>query len=259
MSHRACRPLTKLLVPACLLLTPCAAALPLMAGPVPAPPASGSAPLPAAAPSAPSGAGKDFSFQDLKGTTRTLREFHGKVVLLEFWAPWCVPCRKGFPWLDGLQKRHAESGLQVLAVTLETDDDSVASFLSDHPVSFVVGRDRSGQSAELYEVAAMPTTIVLDREGREVARFEGGGESLHPKLESAVVGALAGGGAKVASVRKKAGARGHLRPWERGYLADPIMNLDGDRLTRAMREHIHASKEAASGDGGLAGGGCGCN
>lgn len=54
-------------------------------------------------------------------------------------------------------------------------------------------------------------------------------------------------------------ATGSLKAWERGYLADPIMSLDGSPLTRIIREHVHASKEGASGDGGAAGGGCGCN
>jgi thiol-disulfide isomerase/thioredoxin len=220
--------------------------------------ATAEAPPSPAPPSAPT-AVKDFPFQDLKGTSRTLQEFRGRVVLLEFWAPWCVPCRKGFPWLDSLQQRLGPAGLQVIAVTLETDDAAVSSFLSDHPVGFLVGRDRSGSSADLYEVAAMPTTIVLDKAGREVARFEGGAESQHAPLEKAVSAALAGAGPEAVAARRKPGARGQLRPWERGYLADPIMSLDGDRLTRAMREHVHASKEAAAGDGGVAGGGCGCN
>jgi hypothetical protein len=54
-------------------------------------------------------------------------------------------------------------------------------------------------------------------------------------------------------------AKGGLKAWQRGHLADPIMNLDGDRLTGLLREHIHASKEGAAGTGGAAGGGCGCN
>jgi thiol-disulfide isomerase/thioredoxin len=256
MSHHAARRVILTLLPACLLL-PAGWASAAPGQVLPAESTRAAPTAPAAAPAAASG--KDFPFEDQKGKARTLQEFRGRVVLLEFWAPWCVPCRKGFPWLEDLQQRQGAAGLQVIAVTMETDDASVSSFLSDHPVTFVVGRDRTGRSAELYEVAAMPTTIVLDREGREIARFEGGGESLHAALEKAVAGALAGGGPEVVSVRKRAGARGHLRPWERGYLADPIMNLDGDRLTRAMREHVHASKEAAAGDGGVAGGGCGCN
>jgi cytochrome c biogenesis protein CcmG/thiol:disulfide interchange protein DsbE len=203
----------------------------------------------------------EAAFSDLKGTPRSLSEFRGKVVLLEFWAPWCIPCRKGFPWLDQLQKRHAGAGLVVVAVTLEQDDASVRAFLDDHQAGFLIGRDPSGRSADSFGVTVMPTSILLGRNGAEIARFEGGAESLHPAIEAAVVTAIAGtsqpaGGPPAAL---PPGARGHMRAWERGYLADPIMNLDGDRLTRSMREHIHASKEAAAGDGGVAGGGCGCN
>jgi hypothetical protein len=60
-------------------------------------------------------------------------------------------------------------------------------------------------------------------------------------------------------VAKSAQATGPVKAWQRGYLADPIMSLDGDRVTQLLREHIHASKEGAAGNGGPAGGGCGCN
>ena len=108
----------------------------------------------------------------------------------------------------------------------------------------------------------MPTTFLIDREGRVAARFEGGDESVHARIEAAVVTLLAAGtlppgiDVRVASSLE---ATGELKAWQRGYLADPIMSLDGDPLSRIIREHIHASKEGASGDGGAAGGGCGCN
>ncbi len=203
--------------------------------------------------------GPDFPFTDLKGVKHTLAEYRGQVVLLEFWASWCVPCRKGFPFLDGLQARHEPAGFKVVAVTLEEDDESVRKFAEDHPGRFVVGRDPSGSAGELYEVAAMPTSILLDAQGRILARFEGGTESVHKEIEQAVRAALRGDPIVVASAARKKGPTGNLRAWERGYLADPIMNLDGDTLTRSMREHVHASKEGAAGDGGVAGGGCGCN
>ena len=60
-------------------------------------------------------------------------------------------------------------------------------------------------------------------------------------------------------VSKELEATGEIKAWQRGYLADPIMSLDGDAVTRLFKEHIHASKEAAAGDGGASGGGCGCN
>jgi hypothetical protein len=143
---------------------------------------------------------------------------------------------------------------------METDDEAVYDFLARFPVRFLVGREPSGRAGELYEVSAMPTTFLIDRDGRLLARFEGGTDAVHQQLETAVAAALKGGPVQApVEARRKQGPKGNLRAWERGYLADRIMNLDGDPLTRSMRDHIHTSKEAASGSGGVAGGGCGCN
>jgi cytochrome c biogenesis protein CcmG/thiol:disulfide interchange protein DsbE len=202
----------------------------------------------------------DFPFTDLKGASHTLAEFRGSPVLLEFWASWCVPCRKGFPFLDQLQAQHEAGGLKVVAITLETDDEAVRSFVSGFQVRFLVGRDPSGRAAELYGVEAMPTAFLLDRDGKTVARFEGGTEEVHGQMEKTVSALMSGEPLPApAAAGKKKGPSGNLKAWERGYLADPIMGLDGDPATRVQRDHIHSSKEGAAGDGGVAGGGCGCN
>ena len=242
------------LVPFLVLLALLAAGPVVIAGPAaPAAPVS-AAPAADSPPDAP-----DFAFTDLKGAPHRLSAFRGHPVLLEFWASWCVPCRKGFPFLDELAARHAASGLTVLAVTLEEDDEAVASFVAKYKVRFLIGRDPSGAAGESWEVAVMPTAFLLDAEGHRLARFEGGTDAVHEDMERAVE-ALNHGEQVItgheAAVRDPKGA---VRAWQRGYLADPIMSLDGDTLTRVQREHIHSSKEAAAGDGGVAGGGCGCN
>jgi thiol-disulfide isomerase/thioredoxin len=204
----------------------------------------------------------DVTMYALDGKPFTLASLKGKVVVLDFWASWCAPCRKSFPFMDALQKQHVAEGLQVVGLTLEEDDDAVNGFLDAVPVGFTIARDTTERSGEAFGVVAMPTTFLIGRDGRIEARFEGGDASVHDKIETAVATLLAGGslpegtGVRVAA---SAEAEGDLKAWQRGYLADPIMNLDGDPLTRVMREHIHASKEGASGDGGAAGGGCGCN
>ena len=230
-------------------------------------PAAPPAALPAAEAAEPAGApspgapedAPDFDFVDLQGGSHRLSDFRGRPVLLEFWATWCLPCRKGFPFLDGLAARHEPSGLKVLAVTLEDGDAAVEAFVAKYPVRFLVGRDRTGEAGEAWQVAAMPTTFLIDAAGRRLARFEGGSEEAHRDVERAVEAMLRGErdlGGREAAVR---GSAGRVRAWQRGYLADPIMSLDGDRLTKTQREHIHSSKEGAAGDGGVAGGGCGCN
>jgi thiol-disulfide isomerase/thioredoxin len=204
----------------------------------------------------------DITMHALDEKPFTLSSLKGKVVVLDFWASWCAPCRKSFPFFDALQKKHASEGLSVIGLTLESDYDAVQGFLESVPVDFTIARDTTERAGEAFAVVAMPTTILIDRDGRVAARFEGGDASVHDKIEAAVATLLAGGALPPGTgVRVSASveAQGELKAWRRGYLADPIMNLDGDPLTRVMREHIHASKEGASGDGGAAGGGCGCN
>ena len=212
---------------------------------------------------APEGAGATgVTVYDLNARPISLASYKGKIVVLDFWAPWCAPCRKSFPLLDRMQARYAEKGLQVVALTLESDLDAVRGFLDTVPSHFVVASDPTEKAGEAFGVVAMPTTFLLDREGRVAARFEGGSVRTQRKLEAAVVTLLDGGTLPPDSdvrVSSSLEATGSIRAWQRGYLADPIMSLDGDTLTRVLRDHVYASKEGAAGDGGTSGGGCGCN
>ena len=200
--------------------------------------------------------------RQMNDTPFSLESLKGSVVVLDFWAPWCVPCRASFPALDALQSKYEKQGLRVLGLTLDANDDAIIAFLTAVPVGFTILRDASGQAGEAFNVVAMPTTFVLDRQGRVAARFEGGGSAVHAKVEAAVATLLAGGalnGDAGVRVAPSVQATGGVKAWQRGYLADPMMNLDGDTITQVLREHIHASKEGAAGNGGAAGGGCGCN
>ncbi|MBZ5638066.1 MAG: redoxin family protein [Acidobacteriia bacterium] len=213
-----------------------------------------------AAPDGP--APSDVTLYDAYARPFSLSSFKGKIVVLDFWAPWCAPCRKSFPFLDGLRSRYADKGLEVVGLTLESDVEAVRAYLDTVPAHFPVGSDPTEHAGEAFGVVAMPTTLLLDRDGRVVARFEGGNARAHRKLEAAVRTLLDGGTLPPDTdvlVSKSLDAKGGLRAWQRGYLADPIMSLDGDALTRVQHDHVYASKEGAVGDGGAAGGGCGCN
>jgi thiol-disulfide isomerase/thioredoxin len=215
--------------------------------------------VPAAARAADSPA---LKIRTLDGKTFSLESLKGRIVALDFWASWCVPCRASVPFFDGLQQKYGAQGLTVVGLTLEEDDDAITDFLAAVPATFAIVRDPTGRAGEAFGVVAMPTTFLIDREGRTVARFEGSDKYVHARLEAAVTTLLSGGSlAPGTEVRVSKGleATGDIKAWERGYLADPIMSLDGTAATQIFREHIHASKEAAAGDGGPSGGGCGCN
>jgi thiol-disulfide isomerase/thioredoxin len=198
--------------------------------------------------------------EDLAGKPFDLQALRGQVVLVDFWASWCAPCRKTFPALERLNARYGPQGLRVVGISMDTDTQAMEKFLATMPVGFTLARDRMGEFARRFQVAAMPTAILLDKNGKEVARFEGGGRI--PAEEAAVASLLKGevlGAGAGATASAGLRATGSLKAWERGRLADPAMNLDGDPLSRALWEHIHAAKEGAAGNGGAAGGGCGCN
>jgi thiol-disulfide isomerase/thioredoxin len=193
--------------------------------------------------------GRPFSLASLKG----------KVVLVDFWASWCGPCRRSLPALDALQRKYAAQGFQAVGINMDEDAEAMDGFLARVPVGFTIVRDQTGKSAEAFGVVAMPTAFLLDVEGRVIARFEGG---VHADAEEAALLKLLAGAAVPTTghrVPTSLQATGTLKAWRRGHLADPIMNLDGDPLTNFLKDHVHASKEASAGNGGTSGGGCGCN
>ena len=102
-----------------------------------------------------------------------LTTFKGRVVYLDFWASWCGPCRKSFPWMSDMQARYANQGLSVVAVNLDQDQALAAKFLAAYPPGFTVAFDPQGTSAEHYDVKGMPSSYLIDRTGRIRARHVG--------------------------------------------------------------------------------------
>lgn len=93
----------------------------------------------------------------------------GKVVLIDFWASWCGPCKASFPAMADLQKRYGEKGLVVLAVNVDERAEAMAAFLKRNPAGFAVLRDANHKLVEKVNVATLPTSFLLDRQG--VVRF----------------------------------------------------------------------------------------
>lgn len=111
----------------------------------------------------------DFALPDASQQTVRLADFIGQVVLINFWASWCAPCRQEMPLLEALYQRYAPLGFSLLGINVEEDASLADRFLQGTPVSFPVLYDRENKVSQLYDVIAMPTTILVDRQG--VQRF----------------------------------------------------------------------------------------
>lgn len=116
---------------------------------------------PAKSPMAP-----DFTLAQYQGGNLKLSEQRGNVVLLNFWATWCGPCRTEMPELDKLAKKYADLGVVVIGVNVETEGDGVKAYLSDIPVSFPILLDTNNVASKTYDVQAMPTTVIIDKDGK---------------------------------------------------------------------------------------------
>jgi cytochrome c biogenesis protein CcmG/thiol:disulfide interchange protein DsbE len=95
-----------------------------------------------------------------------LSSLRGKVVYLDFWASWCVPCRQSFPWMNELQKRYADRGLTIIAVNLDHERADAEKFLRKLSPGFQIRFDPDGDWARHFGVQGMPTSVLLDRSGR---------------------------------------------------------------------------------------------
>jgi peroxiredoxin len=107
----------------------------------------------------------DFTLKSLSGDNLRLHEYRGQVVLINFWASWCGPCRQEMPLLDRMHQRHVDAGFAVLGVNVEGNEKPARALLDQIPVSFPVLIDEGQVVSELYRLEAMPSSIVVDRDG----------------------------------------------------------------------------------------------
>jgi cytochrome c biogenesis protein CcmG/thiol:disulfide interchange protein DsbE len=126
-----------------------------------------------------------FTLSTRNGTV-SLDSLRGRVVLVDFWASWCGPCRGSFPWLKSLHERYAGDGLAIVAIDLDKDRTAAERFLEQFPAPFTVAFDPSGRTAESYRVRAMPTTFLVARDGTVLDTHAGFDPKRAPALENLV-------------------------------------------------------------------------
>lgn len=123
-----------------------------------------------------------LALRDLDGRSVDLTQMRGKVVLVNFWATYCKPCRAEMPSLDRLRSRLAPRGLEVLGVDVGEDADAVRRFTATVPVGFPLLLDPEGSTMARWKAIALPTTLVIDRRGRLRARLTGEADWDDPGL-----------------------------------------------------------------------------
>ena len=131
----------------------------------------------------------NFTLTDLNGKNWTLRELRGKVVLLNFWATWCPPCRKEMPDLENLSHRFGQAGLVILGISDEKSE-TVRKFIAQQGITYPVLFDPDRKIHELYQIEGIPKTFIYDREGRIVA------QAIDMRTEKQFLGMLAEAGLK---------------------------------------------------------------
>ena len=133
------------------------------------------------------GSAPDFVLKDLAGKETRLSSFKGTVVLLEFWATWCPPCKDAIPDMEKLYHKYHGKGFTILGVTMDSDADAdkVARFTSSHGISYPV-LFADDEVPSTYNVVSVPVTFVIDKEGRITASYIGYAENYFTQVSAEI-------------------------------------------------------------------------
>ena len=124
----------------------------------------------------------DFKVADLAGVQKNRNSLKGKVVLLNFWATWCPPCKEEIPSIEALSKAMKGKSFEVFAVSLGEDTKTVQSFVSDQKIGYPVYLDPRNTLAGNYASQGIPTTYILDKEGKFIAGMVGSYDYSDPEF-----------------------------------------------------------------------------
>jgi peroxiredoxin len=125
-------------------------------------------------------AAPDIELSDLAGRPGRLRDYRGRVVLLNFWATWCAPCREEMPALQALAQELGPHGLTVVGVNAREPRAKVEAFIQEHGLRFPMLLDSDGRAGQAYQVFALPATFVVDRRGTLVGTILGSRDWMGP-------------------------------------------------------------------------------
>ena len=139
----------------------------------------------------PGAAAPAFALPTAGGETVSLAPLRGRVVYVDFWASWCAPCRRSFPWMNALQARYGKDGLAIVGINVDKRREDAERFLRDTPASFTVVYDAHGATPAAYDVKGMPSSYLIDRRGNVVAVEEGFHDERRDDVEARIRALLA--------------------------------------------------------------------
>lgn len=137
------------------------------------------------------GEAPDFVLDGREGPVK-LSSLRGKYVYVDFWASWCAPCKRSFPWMGTLQQRFGPAGLQVVAINVDTKRADADTFLAQTPAAFVVAYDPVGATPKKYAIKGMPSSVLIDPSGKIIAAHTGFTNETPAQVERDIEGALKG-------------------------------------------------------------------
>ncbi len=118
----------------------------------------------------------DFQLETLKGEKASLSDYRGKVVMLNFWATWCPPCRREMPSMEELYRRIDKEKIDILAVNIQEPEKTVSEYINRSSYTFPVLLDEKAEAASIYQIRSIPTTFIVDKKGYIRAQFTGSRE-----------------------------------------------------------------------------------
>ncbi|MBU2891731.1 TlpA family protein disulfide reductase [Colwellia sp. D2M02] len=114
----------------------------------------------------------------------------GKVIYLDFWASWCVPCRKSFPWLNEMEEKYSSQGFMVISVNLDNEKSFAEKFLQEVPAKFTIIYDPKSSLVKPFAIKGMPSSFLFDRQGNKISSHVGFNQQKQKQFELEITNAL---------------------------------------------------------------------
>ena len=132
----------------------------------------------------------DFTLTDAQSQPVQLSALRGKAVYVDFWASWCAPCRRSFPWMNAMQEKYGPNGLVVVGINVDQRRADADKFLAQTPAKFSIAFDAQGATPKAYSIKGMPSSVLVDPKGQVVAVHAGFRDEDRDELEARIRSAL---------------------------------------------------------------------